>query len=198
MKKIEQIRNICNCNKCDDDTTLKVNVTGKGNTNSKIMIIDKYTTPEYDSNKLGTFISYDYYTKLFVKTIEEILKTNMIDLYYTRCIKCISIDDFDNIQKPKSKHYRNCRDILLKEIDIVNPDYILVLGSHPLKTIFSKGMLVNNCRNKITYLFYNAKRYNIITTVHYDSFYHRNDNIQKFKDDINYLKELMENNNELL
>jgi len=67
------------------------------------------------------------------KRLRKVLKTFNVNLeeifYLTDAVKCGPPGN----RKPISKEVENCKDYLVREVSIVNPDYILAFGEIPLK-----------------------------------------------------------------
>lgn len=130
-----------NCDTCEGKTDAKsVCMMGFG-AHNKIMIIGD--APTYNEDMSGEYLR-NHASTFLLETLDR-FGVNFVDCYYTKAIKCRHINR-DTIKKDTVK---NCMDILVQEIEMVNPEYILLLGAIPIK-IFT-GKTVKSARGKLFY-----------------------------------------------
>ena len=138
MKTIKEQYN--ECTKCDNCIN-KQKVFGYGNPNADIMIIgDSPGVEDYDSGVPFSGQSGE----LLDKALSSIgLDKN--DLYYTNTIICRTNE---KDRTPAREEVSNCADRLDKEISIVKPNVILMVGSQSLKRFFGDDTRVTDSHGR--------------------------------------------------
>ena len=123
----EEIRN---CHKCRLSETRINALCGEGNLNAKLMLIAQ--APGESENREG---------KMFIgpsgKVLDELLRMANVDrkeIYMTNLIKCM----LPKYRKPKSDEIEICSDYLDKEIELINPGIIAMLGLYATTYIFEQ------------------------------------------------------------
>lgn len=156
-----------NCHLCELSKSRNNVVFGDGNTNANIMFICE--SPAVNEDELGKF----YVGKsgqLLVKMIESVLNIGVKDVYITNIVKC----------RPSSgkiattSEVNICKPYLDKQIDIIKPKLIVVLGELSYRFFTTDTTDFSQIRGKIT------KYHNIdlLTTFH-PSFLLRNPSAKK-------------------
>ena len=69
--------------------------------------------------------------RFFDNAIKEILGIDRSSLYVSNCVRCYT----PNNRAPTDKELENCRFVLDKEIEILKPELIVVLGNFSLRQI---------------------------------------------------------------
>ncbi|MGG3662952.1 uracil-DNA glycosylase family protein [Bacillus gobiensis] len=118
----------------------------KSNLNAKVMVIgqDWGNVKHFVKNK-GT-VDNNNNTNKRLLTYLELIEVDQEDTYFTNTIKCMKQSN-DMSGKINSKWITNCGEIFLKkEIEIVSPDIILVLGKKAFDVI-CKLYSIKKCRN---------------------------------------------------
>jgi len=69
--------------------------------------------------------------KFFNNAIKEVLNINRSFLYITNCVRCFT----PNNRPPSEAEMENCRYLLDREIEILNPKLIVTLGNPALRQI---------------------------------------------------------------
>jgi DNA polymerase len=112
---------IQNCHLCDLSKSRKQSMSGFGNPNADIMLIDFSVSASQDSTN-------DYYSgrsgEVLTNMIENVLEYKVEDLYITHCVKCKPLHS----NKPSTSEYNSCSAYLFAQIEFVQPKIILTLG----------------------------------------------------------------------
>jgi len=119
------------CSKCPDLAPCrKISAASKGNRTSKAMIVNQF--PDEKSHSKDVYWSNPAGEKLrrICSDIEIVPETNF---YFTDVLKCVIPDD----RKPTDTQLKNCRGYLEKEIEILQPNYIITIGDLATKQVFS-------------------------------------------------------------
>jgi DNA polymerase len=145
---------IHNCLECPLGETRKSFVFGSGNPNSKILIIGE--APGADEDEQGLpFIGRA--GQLLTKIIEAI-NFNRDDLYIANIIKCRPPGN----RRPTSNEVEKCEPYLKKQIEIINPEFILALGLTAVNTLLKGDFKMKDVRGKV--LEYEGKK--LLITYH--------------------------------
>jgi len=108
---INELHNrISNCNLCELSNITKSKITHKNNTNSKIVILVKFNLNNNQYEILENILS-------------NYLDINIMDVLILNLIKC----NINNVNI-NNKCFDICKDYTLKQIEIINPKYILSFG----------------------------------------------------------------------
>jgi len=153
-----------NCKKCPLWKTRRNFVFGEGNPYAKIMFIGE--GPGYEEDLKGRpFVGKA--GKLLTKIIEAMgLKRE--DVYITNIVKCHPVKDIQNPHKrgndrpPDELEISKCLPILEKQIEIIKPEIIILLGSTALKAITGRKEGITQLRGK----FLKYKNIDTIATFH--------------------------------
>lgn len=112
---------IKSCHLCDLSKSRKQSMSGIGNKNADLMIIDAVVSASEDE-------SAQYYAgragSSLRKMIENVLELSVEDVFYTHAIKCKPL----NSNKPSESEYNSCKPYLLRQIELIQPKIIMVLG----------------------------------------------------------------------
>ncbi len=144
---------VANCYKCSQlCETRYQTVFADGNPMSRVMLVGE--APGEEENKLG---------KPFVgragKLLDNILKAlswDRNDVYIANIIKCRPSQN----RVPKPEEISNCISFLERQIEVVNPDYIICLGSVASNTLIGKP--VSEARGQ----WFKYKNHKVICTWH--------------------------------
>jgi len=128
-------KEIRNCKKCRLWKLRKNTVSGKGPVNARIMILGQ--SPGAKEDKIG---------KPFIgragKLLDELLKIGKIEkekVFITSVLKCLPQPPIN--RKPKKEEIEACLPYLKKQIEIINPPKIILLGEVIFKVFFPKEKL---------------------------------------------------------
>ena len=112
---------IKSCHLCDLSKSRKQSMPGYGNQDANLMIIDSVVSTNDDE-------SSSYYTgragNSLRKMVENVLELSIEDVYYTHAIKCKPLGS----NKPSESEYNSCKPYLFKQIELIKPKVIMILG----------------------------------------------------------------------
>jgi DNA polymerase len=112
---------IKSCHLCDLSKSRKQSMHGYGNQNANLMIIDSVVSNSEDE-------SSSYYAgragNSLKKMVENVLELSIEDVYYTHAIKCKPLGS----NKPSESEYNSCKPYLFKQIELIKPKVIMILG----------------------------------------------------------------------
>lgn len=132
---------IHNCLECPLGETRNKFVFGSGNPNSKILIIGE--APGADEDEQGLpFVGRA--GQLLTKIIEAI-NFKREDLYIANIIKCRPPAN----RKPHVNEVDQCEPYLKKQIEIINPEFILALGLTAVNTLLKGDFKMKDVRGKV-------------------------------------------------
>lgn len=141
-KTLEELNEkIHNCLECPLGETRQSFVFGSGNPNSKILIIGE--APGADEDEQGLpFVGRA--GQLLTKIIEAI-NFKREDLYIANIIKCRPPEN----RKPHVNEVEQCEPYLKKQIEIINPEFILALGLTAVNTLLKGDFKMKDVRGKV-------------------------------------------------
>jgi DNA polymerase len=117
----ELSKSIENCFLCDLSKSRKQSMSGYGNTNANLMIIDDQVSQAQDSNN-------NYYAgrsgETLKKMIENVLQMSVEDIYLTHAIKCKPLLS----NKPSLSEWDSCKSYLFAQLEFISPKVIVTLG----------------------------------------------------------------------
>jgi len=170
--------NIHSCMKCELGKTRNQFVFGTGNPNAKIMIIGE--APGADEDEQGKpFVGRA--GKLLTKIIEAI-DFKREDVFIANIIKCRPPKN----RKPEAEEVEHCEPYLQKQIELINPEFILALGLTAIDTLLKKKHVMKDSRGQM-YEYHGRK---LMVTYHPAALL-RNPSWKKFVwEDVKHLKKL--------
>lgn len=132
---------ICNCVSCELGLSRNKFVFGSGNPKAKIMIIGE--APGADEDNLGLpFVGRA--GQLLTKILESI-NLSRDELFIANIIKCRP----PNNRRPTTNEVENCEPYLLKQIELINPEFIVALGLTAVDTLLKSKHKMQDVRGKI-------------------------------------------------
>jgi len=112
---------ISQCHLCDLSKSRQQSMSGLGNLNADLMIIDAYVSVSEDA-------SNSYYAgksgESLVKMIENVLGRKKEDVYITHAVKCKPL----GTNTPSKSEFNSCKPYLYKQIEMIRPKVIMTLG----------------------------------------------------------------------
>ena len=121
-KSVEDLaKNISTCHLCDLSKSRRQAMSGLGNPNANLMIVDfsvslsEDSTNSYYSGRSGESLK---------KMVENVLELRVEDIYFTHAVKCKPLSS--NV--PSSSEWNSCKSYLFSQIEFVKPDVIVTLG----------------------------------------------------------------------
>lgn len=132
---------ICNCVSCELGLSRNKFVFGSGNPKAKIMIIGE--APGADEDNLGLpFVGRA--GQLLTKILESI-NLSRDEVFIANIIKCRP----PNNRRPTTNEVENCEPYLLKQIELINPEFIVALGLTAVDTLLKSKHKMQDVRGKI-------------------------------------------------
>lgn len=132
---------IHNCTNCQLGLTRNKFVFGTGNANADIMIIGEAPGAEEDAQG-KPFVGRA--GQLLTKIIEAINLTRD-DVYICNIIKCRPPDN----RRPDADEIAQCEPFLLKQIELIQPEFILALGLTAVDSLLKKKHKMADIRGKL-------------------------------------------------
>ncbi|MGC8734227.1 MAG: uracil-DNA glycosylase [bacterium] len=181
LKEIKDLEEkIKECRLCNLSQTRTNAVPGSGNYQAKLMIIGEAPGRNEDLQGLP-FVGQA--GKLLEQMLNEInLKRE--DVFITNVVKCRPPENRD----PTEEEIKICSPYLFKQIELINPKVILLLGKYSLKTILNINLKISYLKGRI---FIKNNKY-IFCTYH-PAFILRNPSyIEEYRYHFNLLKSILE------
>lgn len=151
----ELTQNISTCHLCDLSKSRKQSMSGFGNPNAKLMIIDFSVSQNEDS-------SNSYYIgnsgNSLTNMIKNVLKLNTSDVYFTHAIKCKPL----NSNTPSASEWDSCKSYLFSQIEFVKPKIIVTLGEETYYKLTNEDSDFQSVRGHVI----DFKKYKLIPIYH--------------------------------
>ncbi len=114
-------QNIASCHLCDLSKSRTQSMSGYGNENAELFIID-YSVSQAQDN------SNTYYAgrsgESLRNMIEKVIHVSIEDVFITHAIKCKPLQS----NKPSPSEYNSCKNYLFSQLEFINPKVIITLG----------------------------------------------------------------------
>ncbi len=141
MNSWEELENLCkNCNKCKLANGRHSVVIGEGNKNAKLMFIGE--GPGADEDAQG--IPFVGKAGKLMNMAFAGVGINREEVYITNIVKCRPPNNRD----PEKEEADACAIYLKKQIELINPKVIVLLGRVALKNIFGEEYRITESRGK--------------------------------------------------
>lgn len=151
----ELAKNISTCHLCDLNKSRTQSMSGYGNPDADIMIID-YTV------SLGEDSTNSYYCgrsgEILTNMIENVLGLKTKDLYFTHVVKCKPL----NSNMPSNSEWDSCKDYLFSQIEFVKPKVVITLGKDAYAKVTSEEDNFQSVRGHVI----DFKNYKLIPIFH--------------------------------
>ena len=135
-------KNICDCMECPLGETRNEFVFGSGNPNADILVIGE--APGADEDKQGLpFVGRA--GKLLTKILEAI-NLSRDEVFIANIIKCRPPGN----RRPEKIEIEKCEPYLKKQIELIDPMFILALGKTAVDTLLKKNHTMKDVRGKFT------------------------------------------------
>jgi len=119
---------ISQCYLCDLSKSRQQSMSGLGNPNAELMIIDAYVSISEDTEN-------SFYVgksgESLVKMIENVLRVKKEDVYITHAVKCKPL----GTNTPSKSEFNSCKPYLYKQIEQVKPKVVMTLGEEAYKLL---------------------------------------------------------------
>lgn len=171
---------ITSCHLCDLSKSRKQSMCGYGNKDAKLMIVDSVVSASEDE-------SSSYYAgragNSLRKMVENVLELSIEDVYYTHASKCKPLGS----NKPSESEYSSCKPYLFKQIELIKPKIIMVLGEDAYNLFSQTKEEFNQVRGHIIDL----KEY-IVVPIYHPQFLLRNPSLKiETFNDLKIIKSLL-------
>ena len=161
------LNDISNCYLCDLSKSRLQSMSGYGDRDATLMIIDFSVTESQDRDK-------NYYSgrsgELLKNMLEKTLNLKVNNIYYTHTVKCKPL----NSNIPSSSEWNSCKNYLFSQIEFIKPKIILTLGEEVYRSITSDKEIFEKIRGHII----DFKEYKLIPIYH-PKYLLRNPELQK-------------------
>ena len=118
---LELTKSINNCHLCDLNKSRQQSMSGYGNSNASLFILDYQVSQAQDSTN-------SYYAgrsgETLKKMIENVLQLSEKDVYLTHAVKCKPLQS----NKPSVSEWNSCKSYLFAQLNFVQPKVIVTLG----------------------------------------------------------------------
>ena len=155
-KDLNELRKaISTCYLCDLSKSRTQSMSGYGNPNADIMIIDYCVSLNEDNQN-------SYYCgrsgEMLKNMIENVLGLKCEDIFFTHAIKCKPL----NSNTPSNSEWDSCKNHLLLQIDFVKPKVIVTLGKDAYGKVTSEYENFQSVRGHVI----NFKNYKLVPIYH--------------------------------
>lgn len=151
----ELSHNISTCHLCDLSKSRTQSMSGYGNPNADLMIIDYDVSQSQDSTNT-------YYSGRSGDTLKNmivnVLKLSVDDIYLTHAIKCKPLMS----NKPSPSEWNSCKSYLFAQIEFIKPKVIVTLGNEAYNKLTEDDDNFENVRGHVI----NFKNYKLIPIYH--------------------------------
>ena len=151
----ELSKNVSTCHLCDLSKSRSQSMSGFGNENADIMIIDYSVSVNEDSTN-------SYYCgrsgEILTNMINNVLGLKIEDVYFTHAIKCKPL----NSNTPSSSEWDSCKDYLFSQIDFIKPKVVVTLGKDAYAKVTSENENFQSVRGHVI----DFKEYKLVPIFH--------------------------------
>ena len=147
--------NISSCRLCDLSKSRSQSMSGYGNENADLFIVDFSVSETQDT-------SNSYYSGRAGETlknmIEKVIGINTQDVFITHCVKCKTL----NSNKPSPSEFNSCKNYLFSQIEFIKPKVIVTLGEDAYTHLSGNSDNFENVRGHVI----DYKGYKLIPILH--------------------------------
>ncbi|MGD1819694.1 MAG: uracil-DNA glycosylase [Pleomorphochaeta sp.] len=144
---------VLNCSKCDAALIRKSIIYGEGNKNVKLMVIGEGPGKDEDYNNKIFVGKSGQYLRKWLSSINLNIEN---DVYLSNIVKCFSNSN------PTNEMVNACLPYLERQIELINPKVILILGKIAANNLLKLNLPMKNLRGNI----YSYKRVPCVVTYH--------------------------------
>jgi len=148
-------KNISTCHLCDLSKSRTQSMSGYGNPNADLMIID-YTVSYNEDNTNSYYCGRS--GAMLKDMIENVLELKIQDIYFTHAIKCKPL----NSNTPSSSEWDSCKNHLFSQIKFIKPKVIVTLGKDAYAKVTSEDENFGSVRGHVV----SFKDYKLIPIYH--------------------------------
>ena len=178
----ELSKNISTCHLCDLSKSRKQSMSGYGNPDADLMIVDFSVSLNEDTNNA-------YYGgrsgESLTNMIEKVIGLSVDDVYFTHAIKCKPL----NSNKPSASEWDSCKSHLFSQIEFIKPKIIVTLGEEAYCKLTNEDKDFQSVRGHVI----DFKQYKLIPIFH-PQFLLRNPELKKITlNDLKTIKSCLTN-----
>lgn len=148
-------RDISTCHLCDLSKSRSQSMSGYGNPNADVMVIDYTVSLSEDSTN-------SYYCgrsgEMLKDMIENVLGLKVQDVYFTHAVKCKPL----NSNTPSSSEWDSCKNYLFSQIEFIKPKVVVTLGKEAYAKVTSENENFQSVRGHVI----NFKNYKLVPIYH--------------------------------
>ena len=167
-KTLEELaQNISTCHLCDLSKSRRQSMSGYGNPDAQLMIVDfsvslnEDTCNSYYSGRSGESLR---------NMIEKVIGLKTQDVYFTHAIKCKPL----NSNIPSASEWDSCKSYLFTQIEFIKPKVIVTLGEEAYFKLTNEDRDFQSVRGHVI----DFKKYKLIPIYH-PQFLLRNPELKK-------------------
>jgi DNA polymerase len=163
----ELAKNISTCHLCDLSKSRQQTMSGYGNPDAQLMIVDfSVSMNEDNSNSYYAGRSGESLTNM----IEKVIGLKIEDVYFTHAVKCKPL----NSNIPSASEWDSCKSYLFSQIEFVKPKVIVTLGEDAYFKLTNEDEDFQSVRGHVI----DFKKYKLIPIYH-PQFLLRNPELKK-------------------
>ena len=153
---LQELSNDINrCHLCDLSKSRAQSMSGYGDCNAKLMVIDFMVSQSDDANN-------SYYSgrsgDTLKKMVENVLDLSIDEIYFTHVVKCKTL----NSNIPSNSEVESCKSYLQSQIEFINPQVIVTLGDNAYYKFTNENQNFENVRGHVI----DYKKYKLIPIYH--------------------------------
>ena len=114
-------QNIHSCHLCDLSKSRTQSMSGYGNQNAKLVIID-YSVSQTQDHSNRYYVGRSGET--LKNMIEKVINVSVEDVFITHAVKCRPLQS----NKPSISEYNSCKNYLFSQLDFIKPKVLVTLG----------------------------------------------------------------------
>lgn len=146
---------ISTCHLCDLSKSRTQSMSGYGNENADVMIIDFSVSINEDSTN-------SYYSgrsgEILENMIKNVLNLSIDEVYFTHAVKCKPL----NSNIPSSSEWDSCKEYLFRQIEFIKPKIVITLGEDAYAKVTSENDNFQSVRGHVI----DFKDYKLIPIYH--------------------------------
>ncbi|MDQ7045972.1 MAG: uracil-DNA glycosylase [Sulfurimonas sp.] len=174
--------NVSKCHLCDLSKSRCQSMSGYGNPNAELMILDFSVSSTDDSTNT-------YYTgrsgESLKKMVENVLGLSINDVYFTHAVKCKTL----NSNVPSASEFNSCKSYLFSQIEFIKPKILMTLGEDAYYKVTDENTNFEDVRGHVI----DFKKYKLIPIYH-PAYLLRNPELKKITlNDLKTIKSCLSN-----
>lgn len=148
-------RDILSCHLCDLSKSRSQSMSGYGDPNADLMIID-YSVSSYEDSTNSYYCGKS--GEMLKDMVEKVLNLKVEEIYFTHTTKCKPL----NSNTPSNSEWDSCKSYLFAQIDSIKPKVIVTLGKDAYAKVTSENENFQSVRGHVI----DFKDYKLIPMYH--------------------------------